>query len=251
MTPRRQAAEGTPNFWTGSAAMRPGLGVFLGQSGDNREHRHGAHQLSIGLGRPVTVYCGPVRHCGPALFIRAHARHRLVEGPVLSLYLDPSTALAAAVLAQVDGDLDVSRISVSLRRRLLQCFPAGSEDLATGLQRAQQWTSSTVRPDKRKLLQILKAVATDASLPQLALMAGLSGSRFSHWFREQTGMPLRSYRKWLRLLRGVEHALSGLPLTAAAHDARFSDQAHFTRTFVQMFGVRPSGALSQLRKSSR
>lgn len=60
-------------------------------------------------------------------------------------------------------------------------------------------------------------------------------------------MPLRSYRKWLNLVHGLEQALRGQNLTAAAHQAEFADQAHFSRTFMQMFGVRASDVLAQVR----
>ncbi len=111
------------------------------------------------------------------------------------------------------------------------------------------------RPDVRpsaKLRSVLQALESEMLTQKatrrsgLATLVGLSESRFSHWFREQTGMPLRSYRKWLRLIVGLEHVLKGLSLTGAAHAAQFADQAHFTRTFVEMFGVRPSDALPQV-----
>ncbi len=104
----------------------------------------------------------------------------------------------------------------------------------------------------RRAQQVFAALAGDVHAPgetgrqRLAKLAGLSESRFSHWFREQTGMPLRSYRKWLRLVHGLEQVLGGHNLTVAAYEADFADQAHFSRTFVQMFGVKPSEAFAQI-----
>lgn len=63
-------------------------------------------------------------------------------------------------------------------------------------------------------------------------------------------MPLRSYRKWLRLIFGMESALRGHNLTEAAHEARFADQAHFSRTFSLAFGVSPSEALAHMKMPS-
>lgn len=232
--------------WTGSAAMKPGLGVFRGHSGDNREHRHGAHQLSIGLEGPVEIHSGSRCHRAPGLLIRANVPHRQAAGKVLSLYLDPTTTLAVALLAPLAPAQAVCALPPRLCNRLLQCF-AGGGDLAAGLERMQNTFGATA-PEHPRLRQALQALRSEASLQQLAAQAGLSPSRYSHWFREHTGMPLRSYRKWLRLLRGMELALAGAALTTAAHESQFADQAHFSRSFMQMFGVRPSAALAQLQR---
>ena len=85
---------------------------------------------------------------------------------------------------------------------------------------------------------------------ELARLAGLSETRFSHWFKEKTGMPLRSYRKWLRLVHGVEKVLSGNSLIDAAHAADFSDQAYFSRTFKSAFGVTPAVAFNSVLTES-
>jgi len=43
----------------------------------------------------------------------------------------------------------------------------------------------------------------------------------------------------------VTSVLSGMTLTQAAHEAGFSDTAHLSRTFMDMFGVNPSTVLKQ------
>ncbi|WWL46237.1 helix-turn-helix transcriptional regulator [Pseudomonas parakoreensis] len=74
---------------------------------------------------------------------------------------------------------------------------------------------------------------------ELAALVHLSPTRFSHWFVEQTGLPLRSYAKWLRLTQAVRHLASGEPITTAAHASGFSDSAHFSRTFRSLLGIDP------------
>ncbi|MFP6818199.1 helix-turn-helix domain-containing protein, partial [Acinetobacter sp.] len=68
----------------------------------------------------------------------------------------------------------------------------------------------------------------------------LSESRFSHWFSDNFGISYRSYRKWLRLLQSFQAIDQDINLTSIAHHAHFSDQAHFSRTCKQMFGIQPS-----------
>jgi AraC-like DNA-binding protein len=130
---------------------------------------------------------------------------------------------------------------------------AGERPIDVALRELQALLApQTVRVTDARLQTVLATLAQPDALDrahsrgQLAALVGLSETRFSHWFREHTGMPLRSYRKWLRLVRGLEHALRGGNLTDAAHQAAFADQAHFSRTFLQMFGVRASDLVSSI-----
>lgn len=79
----------------------------------------------------------------------------------------------------------------------------------------------------------------------LAAQTGLSASRFQHRFRAHTGMALRPYLRWRRLLAAIERMMRGAAITEAALAAGFSDAAHFTRTMRRHFGIAPS-ALRQL-----
>lgn len=78
------------------------------------------------------------------------------------------------------------------------------------------------------------------TLKQIATQFNLSESRFSHWFSDNFGISYRSYRKWLRLLQSFQAIDQDINLTSMAHHAHFSDQAHFSRTCKQMFGIQPS-----------
>lgn len=68
----------------------------------------------------------------------------------------------------------------------------------------------------------------------------LSPSRFAHLFTEEMGLPFRRYLLWRKLSRAFDAFGRGNTLSAAAHAAGFSDSAHLTRTFYQMFGLAPS-----------
>jgi AraC-like DNA-binding protein len=65
----------------------------------------------------------------------------------------------------------------------------------------------------------------------------LSEGRFGHLFREEIGVPMRRYLLWCRLMNALEHIARGERFTFAAHEAGFSDAAHLSRTFRQMFGI--------------
>lgn len=77
-------------------------------------------------------------------------------------------------------------------------------------------------------------------LSAAAALAGLSPSRLSHLFVEQTGLSFKTYLLWIRLTRAVALMAEGETLTGAAHGAGFADSAHFSRTFRRMFGIAPA-----------
>lgn len=249
--------------WSGSVELVPGLGVFRGHAGDNRPHRHWAHQLVLRRDAAATVplelCCGGTPARLDSAFIPAGVFHQLGAAEVISVYLDPTTTLGrAAHASSAAGDRVVALPPVlarALRAGFGGALPAGQG--AAHLRQALSMDADgrSPAPSDARLAMVLEALRhgvangeAEAEAGQgaahYAALAGLSASRFSHWFREQTGMPLRSYRKWLRLIDGLEHALGHGHLTRAAHQARFADQAHFTRTFIDMFGIRPSDVLA-------
>lgn len=87
-------------------------------------------------------------------------------------------------------------------------------------------------------------------IKEISEQTGLSPDRFMHLFKENMGIPLRQFLLWKRLHIAAKHLQTGGNLTEASHSAGFSDQAHLSRTFKKMFGVKPSLFLggSQLKK---
>jgi len=78
-------------------------------------------------------------------------------------------------------------------------------------------------------------------LEELANLAGLSQSHFSHAFKASTGVAPHQWQMRARLRR-AKHLLSrgDLPLTVVAAETGFADQAHFTRVFRKNFGTTPA-----------
>ncbi|MFG1477313.1 AraC family transcriptional regulator [Xanthobacter sp. V4C-4] len=78
-------------------------------------------------------------------------------------------------------------------------------------------------------------------LQELAELAELSQSYFSHAFKASTGLPPYQWHMRARMRR-VEEMLASpdLPLTEIAVAAGFADQAHFTRVFRRFCGLTPA-----------
>ena len=232
--------------WAGHAWVGPGIGVFHGRAGHQDWHHHQAHQISVSLDSPVSVETPLDIHTGSAVFIPAGLQHRLSANRVLSIYLDALSDEARALCGAEEA-------------RVIEITP---EDIAPIIEvlREPGHTALQVRAGVRKSLRLSDPPPPDPRLTkvvealrsgqmgreEMAALVHLSPSRFSHWFVEQTGLPLRSYAKWLRLTQALQHVAKGVRLTEAAHAAGFSDSAHFSRTFRTLLGIDPSSALAEV-----
>ena len=101
-------------------------------------------------------------------------------------------------------------------------------------------------PRIRKVVEIIKAEPSASySMEELAEVVSLSPTRFIHLFKEQTGVPIRRFRQWVRMKTVITYVAGGKSLTDAALDAGFTDSAHFSRAFRNMFGITPSSVFNR------
>jgi AraC family transcriptional regulator len=115
---------------------------------------------------------------------------------------------------------------------------------------AHRWYQHTfpglieIRPSDPRIARALDVIDADPlkslSYADLAMLVHLSASRFASLFREQTGLPVRNYVLWRRLVYVFERLEHGDSITTAAHNAGFSDCAHLSRSFHQICGSKPS-----------
>lgn len=236
--------------WSGSALLSAGFGVLRGAIGDSALHAHYAHQLVIALEGEIGVAfpTGPLRAAGIA--IPAGLPHCVCAEQALLVYLDP-LSLEGAALFQPAATAALP-LEPGLCGLLLAAAAQG-QPLRSVLQGALGLASPSA-PDARMaaVADALRAGVTEGGVGrlQLAELANISPSRFSHWFVEQTGLPLRSYRKWLRLEMALHRLAHGGNLTTAAHAAGFADSAHLSRTFREMFGMNPAALLRGIAMDS-
>lgn len=99
------------------------------------------------------------------------------------------------------------------------------------------WLDPRVVKVARKLQQALPA---RLPLDTLATDCQLSPSRLRHLFREQTGVPLRSYLLWLKMHQAAALFARDWSMTAVAVEIGFSDAPHLCRVFRDYFAVNPS-----------
>ncbi|RPE04694.1 AraC family transcriptional regulator [Candidatus Pantoea deserta] len=95
--------------------------------------------------------------------------------------------------------------------------------------------------------QLMEEMATPPALETLALRYGLTPVQLVRVFSAAYGMPPYTWLRGEKLKIAKQRILNGQPISSLAADLGFSDQAHFTRNFKNMFGITP-GVLSRLVK---
>ena len=244
--------------YSGDFVAWTGVCGFIGDGGVGAPispHAHYAIQLAIGAPAGLRVQFGrqgPWQSCAAAL-VPSRAIHTIDVSDCATsvvLFIEPETPEGKALSARLQGGLellDADSIAVDAMRlerawRIEQSYDAVQ---AVCMQVVRNLAGTTARePSDPRVLAavdyIRQKVDQPVSLPEVARAAKLSPGRFRHLFVEETGMPLRTYVLWRRLLHVWTLLMQGESLSAAAHAAGFADSAHLSRTARTMFGLPPS-----------
>lgn len=220
--------------------------LFVGELPTTDWHHHGAPVLLFALSGAMRLELsdGNTVECRTAL-VDAGVQHRLeASGERLaSIYIEPGTAEARALRQTYLRDAGAAfDICSPPQRRDLTERRLRDFDLDALLQRPLY--VAPLDPRIRSALLCLSEEQTVMpSRTQLAAMTRLSESRFNHLFSAQMGVCFRRYRLWLQLRAAISQWPRQCTLTEAAMQGGFSDAAHFSRVFRDMFGLTPSTVL--------
>ncbi len=87
---------------------------------------------------------------------------------------------------------------------------------------------------------VMAHLAEPFSLAQMAAVACLSPYHFSRSFKAATGLPPRAFAQACRIERARQLLMdTQMPVAAVAQACGFSDQSHFTTSFVRATGTTP------------
>jgi len=229
-----------------------GRALIVGPGIDSTPHAHFAAQLTLGLERPFRVRLGPEQPWveTQAAIFAPNQQHQLDCGGTVVAHLFVELAQRQqATITQVSAQYHVLPDFAAVRAAI-EAARVGRLELDAAERAAQQWLCCAL-PDALepygydpRIAKALDWIAANPGVqPSGALLAAkvhLSESRFTHLFRQQTGLSLSRYLLWLRLFEGVAAVADGDNMTSAAHRAGFADLAHMSRSFRSTFGVVPS-----------
>ena len=221
--------------------------LVLTRTADSGWHAHRALQATLALdGSFLCETEGePARTARFAAFAPM-ARHRIRGGGARLAYLFFDVGPRAWQQWLRDGGaVQTPPADLVQALSVASSMPEAQADaLATAWCR-QVWPGLAVAaPADPRLKRALDALEADPVAPwthrSLAERAHLSPSRFQVLFREATGLPVRNYLLWRRLLEAAARLQRGEPVTDTAHATGFADAAHLSRSFRRIIGAVPS-----------
>jgi AraC-like DNA-binding protein len=257
-------SEGTPAAvgWSGLVYFWDGgwIGVARG-GGPVPPHAHHAIQISVGLSGRIRM-----RHdgeewmdldVGVVLPDVVHEFHAMDQQCAM-IFIDPECAEGRWLRDSVPSpvySVPAERIAehVPELRAFERERPSaeGAARLITGVVRSLVAGPPPLKRTDPRIVRALEVIrkgdVRSMPLEEAAKSVYLSPSRFAHLFKEEVGVPFRRYMLWRKLSRAMEEFGRGSNLTNAAHAAGFTDSAHLTRTWRQMFGISPTMMLGRAR----
>lgn len=82
----------------------------------------------------------------------------------------------------------------------------------------------------------------------LAEHSQLSFHRFLHLFKNEVGVPLRTFRRWKRARSWLNYVTQETNLTDIAYCCGYPDSAHFSRSVREIFGLQPKDVIAGSRR---
>ena len=233
-------------FVSGLRIAREDMSLLIrGAAIDVAPHRHHALQIAVGLAGPFRLEQGQMSAMFDGAIVAPDTAHRLdsLGQDIGVLLVEPELPAAREAGLRFLGGRPVAALPGAETERLRAICMAGElpspvEALAVLVPGAEK--RQALDPRIAALQERLRALPEKRAVPgEAAAALGLSESHLRHLFRKETGVSFRRYLLWLRLGDAMARALSGTPLTEAAHAAGFADSAHLSRTCREMFGINP------------
>lgn len=241
--------------WNGDVWMGSGAAYFVGDARDNDLHAHFVLQIAVALGEPFFVSADDGRsHLTRGIVIPSGKRHCVRNASdqpaeTMMLFVEPNSEMGRLLQLHYplsDGEIiEISEMRLAaLRTRLETAAPGGGEPLVR-----EMITVLTDGAWRHRGLDRRVAFALDYiehhlgesdSLEHVAERLSLTPRYLRKLFEQEIGLSPQRYRQWCKLRTALSSVLQGDSFTEAAATAGFTDSAHFSRTFRDMFGSPPS-----------
>lgn len=222
-------------------------------------HKHLALHLILALGEPLDCMIEGEHVLAQAIMIAADVTHtvKVVKGDTIVFLFEAVSTLGQNMRQQYLKDRPYYILPGSQSEQLLALYMETAGDLREFDEKACTYLKLWERPVHEmdpRIQAILSELSQMNAIPENVFsyacsMAGLSKSRFSHLFKDNTGMAFRRYLVLLKLQIAYNGYLSGKSITDIAMDSGFDSPSHFANTMHRMFGISASDFRNTMNES--
>lgn len=227
--------------------------AFIGNQVNATEHSHCVLQLFLSLDDPLQLIVNNKQISGNCIIVNKNTRHIFsCDNKIrLSILIEPSSSFAKELIKKIDGDYLIhnngleqiqQKATILLNTNEKQQYINFIQDFAgfLGIKRNSEVLDERITALLEKLQN---CDCYDHTIENFAKSVCLSSSRLSHLFREQIGVPLKSYILFHQLEKAFTVLLKGANITDAAMLAGFDSPSHFAATVKKWMGMPVSASL--------
>jgi AraC-like DNA-binding protein len=218
--------------------------TFISPAIHTDQHKHHALEIIVSIDGVIEIEdaFGNALASQVVLVLPDQLHQTTTTGEAAFIFIEPESELAKTMLTTFKPAQSVQSIEGRMSEADRKVFTSGSIPKAL----SKVINSVNLIDDRiQRVTDFFRSHITthEFNLEMLAGIACLSTIRFTHLFKDRVGIPIRPFILWCRMRVAITSVLAGMTLTQAAHEAGFSDTAHLSRTFMDMFGVNPSAVL--------
>lgn len=216
------------------------------------EHKHYALQLFLSIDKPLNLYVSGKLIAGKCVIVNHNVNHVFSTGNKLhlSIIIEPASNIAKQLEMKMNGndfrilnDFGIEKIQ-NIVFELAYCQKDNELNYYQYLiDTLYEYINldGKIKVYDNRIREVLnyteKCTCTVHTISFLADMVSLSRSRLSHLFREQVGIPLKSYIQFHQMQKAFFALLSGKTITEAAMLANFDSPSHFAAVTKRMMGM--------------
>lgn len=223
-----------------------GAALFVGTVNDTDFHRHHMLQITLSHEREFLIEIEDESILTKSIMLDSNCRHRLTGKDDIQavLLIEPETKAGTVLREHLGGNPFCIPDLCMKMFDLIECSQASDLSIFYIINSLVSHLDINIdarlRTDSRidRVIDIIRGIdEKKISIQELARSVSLSESRLQHLFKRQTGIPIKKYLQWKRLIDGVNTIIKGNDFTFASYEAGFADSAHMSRTFKEMFGI--------------
>jgi AraC-like DNA-binding protein len=257
-TAARFAATNKRMMW-----VTPGRVFYCGLLGEPSLRRIGGYIIYLAQGAPLQIRLADDRWqtCDLAV-VPPYQPHRITCDArlIVDVIIEPETVEPASLppfLRNVAGAiLDAGSVLRQLRKAQARLevhdgvLPADDDlfdEIVFGAPLPRRCLDDRIF---RALSELDRRIGEQVSAEELANLLQLSFSRFIHLFKDEVGVPLRTFQNWKRARSLLNYVTQDANLADIAQQTGYPDAAHFSHSIRRVFGLQPREMFAGSRRLS-